>query len=117
MKKLTLQIKRHFLEQILSGEKKEEYREIRPKNAKKYIEYYEDGLGELFAKPLAYTHIQFYNGYAKDRPAVLIEVKNAEIQLILDENGEEIAYEEAGEEYLTAQMVYTLGKVIERKNI
>ena len=37
MKVLTLQIKRPYLEDILSGAKTKEYREIRPKNAHRYV--------------------------------------------------------------------------------
>ena len=48
---------------------------------------------------------------------MLIEITNSEIELSIDENGEEITYEEDGQEYIEAQMVYTLGKVISKKNI
>lgn len=117
MKILTLQIKRQYLDEILSGEKTEEFREIRPKNAKKYIEYFTDKNGEEDVKPVKYDAIQFFNGYASDRPEVLIKVKKAEIEYIVDENDNFIEYEENGEMYLTAQMVYSLGKIISKKNI
>ena len=38
-------------------------------------------------------------------------------QKLVDEKGEEITYEEYAQEYIEAQMVYTLGKVISKKNI
>lgn len=117
MKKLTLQIKRNFLDEILSGEKKEEYREIRPKNGKKYLEFFTNDEGEEDFKVREYTHIQFFNGYKTNRPEVLIEIKKSELLIITDEEGNDIIYEENGEEYIMAQMVYTLGKIIERKNI
>ena len=117
MKTLTLQIKREFLDKILSGEKKEEFREIRPKNSKKYIEYFIAKDGEEDVKPVKYDAIQFLNGYAKDRPEALVKVKKAEIEYIVDKNGDLVEYEENGEIYLMAQMVYTLSKVIETKNI
>lgn len=117
MKTLTLQIKKDFLDQILSGKKKEEFREIRPNNSKKYIEYYTADDGEEDVKPKQVDRIQFFNGYKADRPEVIIEVKAAEIEYIVDEDGEFVEYEENGEVYLTAQMVYSLGKVVSKKNI
>jgi len=117
-KTLTLQIKREYLDKIISGEKKEEFRDIRPNNSKKYIEYFdpEDGEGEDI-RPIEYSQIQFFNGYKPDRPEAIIEVKKAEIEYIVDEEGKFVEYEENGEMYLKAQMVYSLGKIITSKNI
>ncbi|MDV7696282.1 ASCH domain-containing protein [Chryseobacterium soli] len=114
---LTLQIKKEFLDKILSGEKVEEYREIRPKNSTKYIEYFTTKDGEEDVKPRPYKTIQFFNGYKGHRPEVIVKIKAAEIEYIIDENENFIEYEENGEIFLTAQMVYTLGKVISKKNI
>lgn len=116
MKTLTLQIKKEFLDQILSGKKKEEFREIRPSNSKKYIEYF-NAEGDEDVKPKQVDRIQFFNGYKAYRPEVIIEVKAAEIEYIVDDDGEFIEYEENGEMYLTAQMVYSLGKIVSKKNI
>ena len=118
MKILTLQIKRPYLEEILSGKKKKEYREIRPKNANKYVIQNPDAENEEdWLKPVDYDAIRFFNGYASNRPEALVEVKDAFIELLTDEEGNDIVYEEDGQEYIEAVMVYTLGKVIERKNI
>lgn len=117
MKTLTLQIKKEFLDQILSGKKKEEFREIKPNNSKKYIEYFTADDGEEDVKPKKVDHIQFFNGYKADRAEVIIEVKTAEIEYIVDEDGEFVEYEENGELYLTAQIVYSLGKIVSKKNI
>ncbi|VXB03602.1 ASCH domain-containing protein [Chryseobacterium sp. 8AT] len=117
MNVLTLQIKREFLDKILSGKKKEEFREIRPNNSKKYIEYFMADDGEEDVRPKDVNRIQFFNGYKADRPEVIIEVKKSEIEYIIDEDGNPIEYEENGEFYMTAQMVYTLGKVVSKKNI
>ena len=91
MKILTLQIKRPYLEDILSGTKTKEYREIRPKNADKYIIQNPDAEYEdQWLQPVKYDAIKFLNGYATDRPEVVIEITNSEIELSVDENGEEI---------------------------
>ena len=118
MKILTLQIKRPYLEAILSGEKTEEYREIRPKNADEYVVQNPDAEDEdQWLQPVKYDAIRFFIGYATDRPEALVEIKDTRIELSVDENDEYIIYEEDGEEYIEAQMVYTLGKVLNTKNI
>ena len=57
---LTLPIKKRWFDLIASGEKKEEYREIKP--------YYQT----RFDKPL--THIRFTNGYGNSVPSVVVEL-------------------------------------------
>lgn len=118
MSTLTLQIKREFLDKILSGKKKEEFREIRPNNSKKYIEYFDPGDGEgEDVRPRKYDQIQFFNGYNKDRPELIIELKDAEIEYIVDKEGNFVEYVENDETYVQSQMVYSLGKIISKKNI
>ena len=68
---LTLPIKKKWFDMILSGEKKEEYREIKP--------YYNSRLGvRLIIQELIngsnakfISNIMFRNGYGKDRPTIL----------------------------------------------
>ena len=60
MKTLTLAIKKKWFDLIASGEKKEEYREIKP--------YYQT----RFDKPI--THIKFTNGYGNSVPSVVVEL-------------------------------------------
>lgn len=57
---LTLPIKKRWFDMISSGEKKEEYREIK--------RYYQT----RFDKPL--THIRFTNGYGNSVPSVTVEL-------------------------------------------
>ncbi len=57
---LTLAIKKKWFDLIASGEKKEEYREIKP--------YYTT----RFHKPL--THIRFTNGYGNSVPSITVEL-------------------------------------------
>lgn len=60
MKTLILPIKKKWFDMISSGEKKEEYREIKP--------YYQT----RFDKPL--THVKFTNGYGNSVPSVTVEL-------------------------------------------
>ena len=59
MKILHLTLKKKWFDMILSGEKREEYREIKP--------YWMDRLNNV-----SFTHIRFVNGYGKDKPWLLI---------------------------------------------
>lgn len=62
---LTLPIKKKWFDMLLSGEKKEEYREIKP--------YYEIRFGNVWKGSLiggnAQRQIMFRNGYSKDSPS------------------------------------------------
>lgn len=126
MKVLTLSIKQKYFNEILSGTKTHEYREIRPTNAKKYITYICDGKeypadaelpdnGEVVLKPIKYDAIKFLTGeYKGTRPYAVVEVRDANVAILTDENGEDIVYTYKGEEYLAAQIDYTLGRVLEK---
>lgn len=128
MKILTLSIKQKFFDEILAGKKTQEFREIRPTNSSKYIRYILNGKeyksvddmpdseeGDFDVAPIQYDAIKFLTGeYKGKRPYAIVEIKNAEMQIFTDENGDDIVYEYNGEEYLAAQMVYDLGRVIEK---
>ena len=64
---LTLPIKKKWFDMILSGEKKEEYREIKP--------YYETRFRNAWKGSLiggaARREIMFRNGYSKDSPSFI----------------------------------------------
>lgn len=95
---------------------------------KKYITYFCNGKeykadeelpedGEIELKPIKYDAIKFLTGaYTGKRPYIIVEVKDEEVSILTDENGDDIVYEYKGEEYLAAQIDYTLGEVLE-KNI
>lgn len=66
---LVLPIKRKWFDMILSGEKKEEYREIKP--------YYDSRFDKLWQGSLiggnAKRNIMFRNGYSKNSPSFIAE--------------------------------------------
>lgn len=64
---LTLPIKKKWFDMILSGEKKEEYRE---KNYYYYSRFSGRGLGDNSIR-----EILLRNGYGKDRPTIKCKVK------------------------------------------
>lgn len=132
MKVLTLSIKQKWFDEIVAGKKTQEFREIRPSNSHKYIRYVlngreyknpedmpseEDEPGEVTLSSVKYDAIKFLTGeYKGKRPYIVVEVKSAEIQILTDENDKEIELEEKGVKYIAAQIVYNLGKIIEKSN-
>lgn len=132
MKVLTLSIRQKWFDEIISGKKTQEYREIRPSNSSRYIRYVLNGKeyknpddmptedeepGEVALLAVKYDAIKFLTGeYKGKRPYAIIEVKSSEIQILTDENDQEIELEEKGVKYIAAQMVYSLGRVIEKSN-
>lgn len=92
MKTLTLSIKQKYFDEILAGTKKQEFREIRPTNAKKYFRY-------------------VLNGKEYDEDMLPSEDEEpGEVDLV------PVKYEYNGKQYLAAQIVYDLGKVIDKSN-
>ena len=92
---LHLTIKKQWFDMILSGEKTEEYRDIKP--------YYNI---RLIGKE--YDTVVFRNGYARDAPSLTIELKTIRFGTGNPEWGAE-----ANKKYF----VLYLGKIINTKNI
>jgi len=120
MKVLTLIIKQVYFDHIIAGTKTQEFREVKPTTVKRLIELDEDGFEKEDehnnAIPVKYDAIQFYVGYNKDRDSALVEVKDAYTEMFVDENDQVITYEYNGQDWVAEQVVYNLGKVLE-KNI
>lgn len=109
MKTLNLIVTQKWFDKIVSGEKKQEFRELRPRSEKRYIQYDENGMFE----PIPFEYIRFYAGYKKDRNTALVEVKDISFIDYVDENGEIIVLNDNGVEYDKMSIVYDLGDVIE----
>lgn len=68
MKTLILPIKKKWFDMILSGEKKEEYREIKPYYKSRFRNA---GLLDPFGKAMPFTEwVIFRNGYSADSPEI-----------------------------------------------
>ena len=132
MKTLTLHLKRVFFDEILAGTKTHEYRDILPGNQKRFIRYVLNGKeytslqempseeeepGDVDVIPVQYDCIKFMTGAnAGGRPYIVVEVKDAEVVFLTDEEGKDLILvdEENNLEYIAAQMDYTLGNILER---
>ena len=111
MEILKLQTKQHTLDAIRAGEVREYAREIRPNTQEKYCELDEDGYVkdvDGILQPRHYDVVQFSCGHE----TCTCKIEDAYIELFEDDKGELIVYEEAGEEYIAAQVVYELGEKI-----
>jgi len=95
MKILHLTLKKKWFDMILSGEKQEEYREIKP--------YWIKRLSNK-----TYNAILFRNGYAKNAPEFLIEYKRL---------SRGVGIPEWGAPEVDPVFVIELGNITEIKNI
>ena len=106
---VSMPIKKEWFNMILRGEKKEEYREIK--------EHWRSRL--LHDKT---THLKLINGYGRDKPFLLIELKNITVGTGKEEwgavRGEEYYVLELGEIIATGNLIYKpLDKIISIEDI
>ena len=66
---LILPIKKKWFDMILSGQKKEEYREIKPYWTKRLLKYY-----HRYITKQTIFNIKFRNGYGNDKPTITCKV-------------------------------------------
>lgn len=84
-KVLTLTVSKEWFDKIVSGEKTEEYREIKPYWIKRlttncevvYDVVAETYCGKVLYRP--YTHVLFINGYGDDKPRIEKEIESIDI--------------------------------------
>ena len=79
-KVLHLSVSKQWFDMLASGEKKEEYREIKPYWRKRLLLPFdkktEDGGISIGVKFVPYTHVLFINGYGDDKPRVEKEIES-----------------------------------------
>lgn len=89
-KVLHLTLKKKWFDMIASGEKKEEYRDIKPYFATRFIKHI-DRSSELYTQPnnilldnnivwKDYNWIAFKNGYSKDAPLIYVELLGFDVK-------------------------------------
>lgn len=125
MKVLYLIIKQKYFDAIMAGRKVQEFREVRRKNIKRYLQLDADGYEiedeKGNAQPIKYDAIYFAVGYEKGRDTALVQVENAHCEIFKDEKtGDPIIYEDGIDEktgeplvWVAEQVVYDLGKILE----
>ncbi len=105
----------------MNGEQKIEHRFVYPNNAKRYVveKESEDVHGEInvIVSPIHYDALYLINGRRKDAPRLTVEVVSSEFVVLTDEEGNDLTFEENGNEYYMCQVWYHLGKVTSTENI
>lgn len=126
MNVLTLSIRQKPFDDILSGKKDFERREIKPSNVINYVSFVVDGKeyekeedvpegdSEVMVKAKSYDRLKLVTGeYKGKRPYLVVEVKDAHVEFLYDENGDFIIGTEKGKEYAIAHIVFELGNIVE----
>ena len=116
MKVLTLQITRDNFVKILKGEQKVETRAVLPNVAKRYVTITDNADESIDVEVIEYDALLLINGRRKDSPRLTVEVTESKIVYPVDEEGNNITYEEDGEEYVSCWMEYKLGNVLNEIN-
>lgn len=132
MKTLTFNLKQAGFDEILAGTRTHECRDILPDNQRRFVRYVLNGKeylsleempsedeepGEVDVVPVKYDAIQFITGIgAGKRPHIVVEVLDAEVVFLTDEQGEDLILvdEATGQEFIAAQIDYTLGRILDR---
>ncbi len=120
MKTLHLTLKKKWFDMILSGEKKEEYREIKKHWCKRLLCLI--GLTPQFFSPgykadrisippeyfMAFDTVTFTNGYAKNAPQIVVEFKGTSIGT---------AKPEWSDNWQGEVFIISLGEILETRNL
>lgn len=104
-------VNKSMFNDIINGQFKVFTKEIRPNTQSLYCIMDEDGYVKEINGVMQlrkYDAIQF----VCRNESYTCEINNADIELLEDQDGNQITYEEKGEEYMAAQIVYTLGEEI-----
>lgn len=129
MNVLTLQIDKECFKDILNGKQKVEHRYVYPSNVARYVYFNHDGKSykrqddipdddkDIEVVPIKYDALYLINGRRKDAPRLTVEVESVEYIILSDENGNDVTFEENGQEYLVSQVWYHLGKILNTENV
>lgn len=115
---LHLTLKKKWYDMILSGEKKEEYREVKPYWIARLVDEFgaphscEDfnfehkGHKCSMRSPVGYDIVEFKNGYRKDSPTMRVKITDIDI---------DVGKEKWGAEYCKPYFVISLGEILNVK--
>lgn len=124
MNTIEVFVSESVLEEIIDGTKKSVRREIRPQNAAKLIEYYDDD-GTVYpvytdvpadmpvsARPIPYQFIKIVN--KTSGKSVLAECKEAKLEMLSDESGNVLSYRYGDFTFAFSNVVYYIERIINR---
>lgn len=110
VKTLHLTLKKKWFDMILSGEKKEEYREIKHYWERRllHVDLDKERPFVFCDNEILYDVIEFRNGYGKNAPTMIVSYQGVDIGN---------TKEGWADEYKTTVFVLKLGKILETKNV
>lgn len=116
MRVLNLIIKQVNFDEIISGEKKTEERELHPKSCNKYLDY--DGKDIFSSSPKSikfkdFDALRLFVGYNPGRDTALVEVIGTDIIGIVDQEGNPVMLNYKEQEYDASVIEYSLGRILE----
>ena len=126
---LTLSIRQNFFDDIISGQKDFEERDVKPTTYRQLVYFVVDGVtyerfedipenaGEIIMEPIKYDQLKLLTGaYTGKRPYAVVNVEDARVELYLD--GDEQVYVQMadGRQFPAAVVVYSLGEIVERSD-
>ena len=120
-KVVTFIIKQHWLDEIVAGRKKKEYRELKATTLRRLVQMDKRGENILLdenehAIPIHYDAMLLFAGYSPDRDSALVEITGAEEEYFLDDDGNVISFdEEDGTTFYPSQIAYSLGRVLAKE--
>lgn len=112
MKFVKLGVKPAIIDRIVEGKPTTLKREIRPQNERKFIQLDDEGCAVCNeagnAIPVHYDAVQ---AVCANR-SVLVSIKEAYTELLVDDEGNVLFYEIDGEPYYMENIVYELGNIL-----
>ena len=111
MKVLHLTLKKKWFDMILSGEKREEYREIKSYWIRRllYMGFVDPERPFIFSdNEIPYDVLEFRNGYSPNSPSMIVEYKGVEVGN---------TNEGWSDDYKTEVFILKLGSILSVKNL
>ncbi len=112
MKFVKLGVKPAIINRIVEGKPTTLKREIRPQNERKFIQLDDDGCAMCNEAgnsiPVHYDAVQVVCA----NRSILVSIKEAYTELLVDDEGNVLFYEIDGEPYYMENIVYELGNIL-----
>lgn len=117
MRVLTIHVRQKVIDKIMSGETQQIARKIKPFDESNLVKLDEEGNAIVnehgTMTPEDYDALYLCVGYKINPNHVLLKIKRAHIEIVKDDNGEVLYYQNVGNKCVAQQVVYDLGDILE----
>lgn len=118
MNKKCLIVRPDYFDRILSGELTQWFLPVTPRSLKDLIQLNKRGFEvedvDGSSIPVHYDAIEFMTCNVDKWNTILVEIKDAHTEVFANEDGNPFWYEHSEHDWLVQQVVYDLGKIIEK---